>query len=66
MKSWILAVVATALLGGVASAQALHAIPSDPKAILAWRAKPSGADIAAVYPQKAQREEMAGWAIIEC
>lgn len=55
-----------ALLGGGANAQALHAIPTDPKANLAWRMKPNGADIAAIYPQKAQREEKAGWAVMEC
>lgn len=66
MKSWILIAMTAALLGGGANAQALHAIPTDPKANLVWRMKPNGADIAAIYPQKAQREEKAGWALMEC
>jgi TonB family protein len=66
MKSWVLIAVAAALVGGAAHGQALHAIPSDPKGNLVWRMKPNGADIAAIYPQKAQREEKAGWAIVEC
>lgn len=66
MKSWVWIALATALLGDAASAQTLHAIPSDPKATLVWRTKPNGNDIAAIYPQKAQREEKAGWAIVEC
>lgn len=66
MKSWVWIGVAAALLGGAASAQALHAIPSDPKGNLVWRMKPKAADIATIYPPKAQREEKAGWAIVEC
>lgn len=66
MKRWIWLACAAALLGGAAQAQALHAIPTDPKTPLVWRMKPSGGDMAAIYPPKAQREEKAGWAVIEC
>lgn len=65
MRRWTWLVLAGAVLGGAAHAQDLHAIPSDP-ATLVWRTKPSGDDMAAVYPPKAQREEKAGWAIVEC
>jgi hypothetical protein len=51
-----------ALLGGPASAQALHAIPTG----FSWRLKPSGDDIARVYPNKARLENKFGWTVIEC
>lgn len=55
--------MAAQFLGGAAGAQALHDVSAKG---LVWRMKPSGNDMAAVYPQKAQSEERAGWAVVEC
>lgn len=66
MKLWIGIALAAQLLMGEANAQALHAIAKDPSISLAWSRKPNANDMAAAYPQKAQREAKAGWAVIEC
>jgi hypothetical protein len=59
--AWL--VLAAQLAAGGASAQTLHELTAKG---LVWRMKPNGADIAQIYPPKAQREEKAGWAVAEC
>jgi hypothetical protein len=63
MTRWVWLVLAAQFLVGPAYAQTLHELP--PKG-LAWRQKPNGADIAQIYPPKAQRDAKAGWAVVEC
>jgi hypothetical protein len=63
MKRLMWLILAAQVLGGAASAQTLHPLPSRG---LAWKAMPSANDITRYYPDKAQRAGLSGWAVIEC
>jgi len=63
MSRWSWLVLAAQMAVGGASAQTLHELPAKG---VAWRSKPTGPDIAQIYPPKAEREAKAGWAVIEC
>lgn len=52
-----------ALLGGTASAQALH--PLKPDGAL-WKTRPNADQMAEYYPAEARRKEVSGWSVIEC
>jgi TonB family protein len=62
--SWVRRMASVLLL--VLAASPVHAADSKPAGRLDWLRKPTGDDMRRFYPEKAQRDQVAGRAIIDC
>lgn len=68
MRAWIIGAALAALVGQACAQQTAAPAPKPPVVVTSpdWRSKPTGQDLARVYPDRAQRENRSGSATMSC